>query len=161
MRRFLKYWLPVVAMMSLMFSMSTNLGRTSNSSRIIGPILRWFAPDISPEAEGRVVFAVRKCAHVTEYALLAALVWRALRRPVRGDGRPWSRRTALQAVLFAACFAVTDEFHQSFYPSRMGQLSDVILDTFGASVGMMLVWFVWRLRNRKDAEKSPPVREEK
>lgn len=148
MRSFLKYWLPVVLMMSLMFSMSTNLGRTSNSSRIIGPILRWFVPDISPEAEGRVVFAVRKCAHVTEYAVLSALVWRALRKPRRNDDRPWSRKTAVQAVLFAACFAVTDEVHQLFYPSRQGQVSDVVLDTFGACVGMAAVWCVWRISRR-------------
>lgn len=136
-------------MMSLMFSMSTNLGRTSNSSRIIGPILHWLVPDISPEAEDRIVFLVRKCAHVTEYAVLAALVWRALRKPVRGDSRPWSNRTAFQAVLFAACFAASDEIHQSFYPSRQGQVSDVVLDTFGASMGIALVRGVWGFRRKR------------
>ena len=149
MRTFLKYWLPVVLLMTLMAGMSTGLGQVSNSSRIIGPILHWFVPDISPEMEGRIVFLIRKNAHVTEYAMLAALVWRALRKPLRGDLRPWSAKTACQAVLFAACFATTDEIHQSFYPTRQGQVSDVVLDTFGASLGITLVWIVWRARYRR------------
>ena len=148
MRSFLKYWLPVVLLMALMAGMSTGLGQVSNSSRIIGPILRWFAPEISPELEGRIVFLIRKNAHVAEYAVLAALAWRALRKPQRGDRRPWSAKTACQAVMFAACFATTDEIHQSFHPSRQGQFADVVLDTFGAALGITLVWIVWRLRRR-------------
>lgn len=149
MRSFLKYWLPVVLLMALMAVMSTGLGQVSNSSRIIGPVLRWFAPDISPELEGQIVFLIRKNAHVTEYAVLAALVWRALRKPLRGDKRPWSAKTACQAILIAACFATTDEIHQSFHPSRQGQFSDVVLDTFGACLGITVIWIVWRLRRRR------------
>jgi VanZ family protein len=145
-RSFLKYWLPVLVLMAGITGMSTGLGQVSHSSRIIGPVLRWFVPDISPETERNVVFAIRKCAHVTEYAVLAALFWRALRKPVRGDGRPWSRRTAIQAILFAACFAATDEFHQSFHPTRQGQVADVVLDTVGACVGLALVRLVWGFR---------------
>ena len=140
--------------MALMAGMSTGLGRVSNSSRIIGPILRWFAPDISPELEGQIVFLIRKDAHVTEYAVLAALVWRALRKPLRVDRRPWSAKTACQAIMFVAVFATTDEIHQSFHPSRQGQFSDVMLDTFGASLGIALIWIVWRLRRRRIPERS-------
>ena len=154
MRSFLKYWLPVVLLMALMAGMSTDLGQVSNSSRIIGPILHWFVPDISPEMEGRIVFLIRKNAHVTEYAVLGALVWRALRKPLRGDRRPWSAKTACQAILFGACFATTDEIHQSFHPSRQGQFADVVLDTFGASLGIAIVWIVWRLRRRRMPDRS-------
>ena len=154
MRSFLKYWLPVFLLMALMAGMSTGLGQVSNSSRIIGPILHWFVPDISPEMEGRIVFLIRKNAHVTEYAVLGALVWRALRKPLRGDRRPWSAKTACQAILFGACFATTDEIHQSFHPSRQGQFADVVLDTFGASLGIAIVWIVWRLRRRRMPDRS-------
>ena len=154
MRSFLKYWLPVFLLMALMAGMSTDLGQVSNSSRIIGPILHWFVPDISPEMEGRIVFLIRKNAHVTEYAVLGALVWRALRKPLRGDRRPWSAKTACQAILFGACFATTDEIHQSFHPSRQGQFADVVLDTFGASLGIAIVWIVWRLRRRRMPDRS-------
>jgi len=153
-RSFLKYWLPAVLLMTLMACMSTGLGQVSNSSRIIGPILHWFVPDISPEMEGRIVFLIRKNAHVTEYAVLAVVVWRALRKPLRGDRRPWSAKTACQAILFGACFATTDEIHQSFHPSRQGQFADVVLDTFGASLGITVVWIVWRLRRRRMRDRS-------
>ncbi len=142
MRSFLKYWLPVIAVFAFISVMSTGVGRVSNSSRIIGPILRWFVPDISPDTEGKIVFMVRKGGHLSEYCVLAVLLWRALRKPIRRDPRPWSAKTAWQAVALAACFASVDEIHQSFHPSRQGQVSDVLLDTCGAAVGVGVVWVV-------------------
>src|SRR2546425_8901430 len=67
----LKYWLPVVLWMGLVFSASSDSMSSGRTSRIIGPLVRWFVPNISEAALGRMVFAVRKTAHVTEYAVLA------------------------------------------------------------------------------------------
>jgi VanZ family protein len=66
--------------MAVIFGGSTDLLAECRTSRIIGPIMRWFDPHISDAAIGRVQFVVRKAAHVTEYAVLALLVWRALIR---------------------------------------------------------------------------------
>ena len=57
--------------------------------------------------------SLRKCAHLTEYAVFALLLWRAIRRPqknhpLRGTGRE-ARLTLLLVMLYAA----SDEFHQS------------------------------------------------
>ena len=62
-----------------MFFGSTDLMSAEHTSRILTPLLRWWNPDISPAAIAQVHFFVRKAAHLTEYAILAGLLCRALR----------------------------------------------------------------------------------
>ena len=145
---FLNYWLPVLLWMALIFGFSTDVGSSHRTSRIIGPVLRWLIPDISDQAVERVQFAARKGGHLTEYAILAGLAWRALRQPWKHDQRRWSRRHALGALLFAVVFAATDEWHQSTVPTRQGQVSDVLLDGLGASAGLMAIWLAGRKLKR-------------
>jgi VanZ family protein len=146
--RFLKYWLPVLVWMSLIFGFSTDVGSSRHTSRIIGPVLRWIIPDISDEVIDKVQLVVRKGGHLTEYAILAVLAWRALRQPQKGDSRPWNSRHAFGALLIATLFAITDEWHQSTVPSRQGQVSDVILDTLGAGTGLAAIWLAGRILKR-------------
>ena len=169
--------------MLFIFGLSTSAGAPNNTSRIIGPIVRWLVPGISNEALGRVVFAVRKTSHVTEYAILAVLTWRARRQPkvgqasslpqglpapnhksregyperragslphqpARGDLHPWRHADAVFAFVLAAAFAASDEWHQSFVPSRQGSAWDVLLDSGGAVLGLFVVWRLGRWRKR-------------
>jgi VanZ family protein len=145
-RLFLKYWLPVLAWMTLIFSGSGDSHSAAHSSRIIVPLMRWLFPDITQEHLDLVVLLVRKCAHLTEYAVLAWLFWRAVRQPLKHDARPWSGRLAVGAILFVALYAASDEWHQTFVPSREGCVRDVVIDTTGAVLGMfgLWVWFRWR-----------------
>lgn len=144
---FFKYWLPVVLWMVLIFAGSTDLLSSQHTSRIIGPLLRWIYPNVSDDTIRAVQAVVRKSGHVTEYSVLALLLWRARRKPVRNDSRPWSRRDAVLAVVGAGIYAATDEFHQLFIPSRGASVWDVLLDSFGAAVGIVLLW--WAGRRRK------------
>jgi VanZ family protein len=145
---FIKYWLPVLVWMALIFSASTDLLSSQRTSRIIGPLVRWMFPSLPEETVGQVVFVVRKTAHVTEYAVLAMLLWRALRRPVKPDPRPWSWREPAWALGLAALYAISDELHQSLVASRFGSALDVCLDTAGAAGGLFLVRMTryWRKR---------------
>jgi len=145
--RFIIYWLPVVIWLCVIFTFSGDAGSTRRTSRFITPILRWLMPNISDAAIRQVQTVVRKTAHLTEYAILAALLWRALRRPFRGDLRPWNWREASLAWMIAFLFAVTDEWHQSFVPERQAQAIDVLIDASGALLGVAGVWtFGRRLR---------------
>src|SRR5207244_3497417 len=102
------------------------------------------------------VFAVRKTAHVTEYAILAALVWRALRIPmteVQGPGnaksaRPWRWSQAMLVLGVATLYAASDEIHQHFVPTREGRFGDVMLDGAGAALGLFAIWVIGRWRRR-------------
>lgn len=139
-RRFVWYWLPVLLWMAFIFGMSTNAGAPRNTSRFIAPIVRWLYPSISDAALRNVIFTVRKSAHVTEYAVLAVLLWRARRQASWSERRPWCRNEAFFALTVAALFAATDEWHQSFVPSREGRPLDVLIDTVGATAGLLVCW---------------------
>ena len=133
MQRLLKYWLPVLVWLCFIFIGSSDLMSAEQTSRIIRPFLRWLKPDISVEAIAQVQFVVRKCAHVTEYAILAMLLWRALRGTLTS-----TRTLAIAALAFvaSAIFAASDEFHQSFVPSRTASPIDVMIDVTGTLIGL-------------------------
>jgi len=117
-----------------------------HTSRIIGPMLRWFRPTISLAGIAKVQFIVRKAAHVSEYAVLSALIFRAFVRTV------WVGRLMLSAavvLLLCAAYAASDEFHQSFVPSRTASMRDVLIDIGGVILGMMIYGsFAQRKRER-------------
>jgi VanZ family protein len=144
----LRYWLPVILWCALIFGFSTDAGSTRRTSRILRPILRWFNADISDEAIRRAQFGVRKAAHVGEYAILALLVWRAKRKSAWEARRPWDWREAGLAFAFAAAFALTDEFHQALVPSREARVSDLLLDSLGAALGLLALRAYGRWRGR-------------
>ena len=130
--------------MVLIFSASGDSQSFPRSSRIIAPFLHWLLPNLSDASIKTVVVAARKCAHLTEYAILAFLVWRAARKPLWRDSRPWRWREALAALWVTMFYATTDEFHQTFIPSREGCVRDVLIDSSGAVIGLILLWLVGR-----------------
>src|SRR5204863_7440178 len=128
------YWLPVLAWMVFIFIGSTDLLSAEHTSRFIGPFLRWFAPDVSDATIASIQLIVRKSAHLTEYAVLAALLYRAL-----------VKRWIVIAFVISALYAALDEFHQSFVASRTGTAYDVMIDCAGAMIGLA----IYRLINRE------------
>ena len=147
--RHARAWGPVVVWMALIFAMSTRLGAGENTSRILGPLLTWLFPGIEPETISALRFVVRKFAHVTEYAVLCLLCLRAF-----GSTDRWSfGRKATWSVLIAVAYAATDEWHQSFVPGRSGVMSDVLIDSCGALLGVSVavLWRrVWRSPNHRN-----------
>lgn len=119
--------------MVVIFIASGELMSVEHTSRFIGPFLRWFAPDIAEATIASVQLVVRKCAHLTEYAILAALLCRALRM-----GHNNLRHAGVLSFVIAAVYAALDEFHQSFVPSRTGAAQDVAIDCGGALIGLAI-----------------------
>ena len=110
---------------------------------------------------GRVrMAAVRKGAHVVEYAVLAVLARRAwaLTDAVRGWGLTAARLAWLALGLAVACAAL-DEYRQSFTRSRQGSVWDVLLDAAGAALGLLCwkLFLLWRERRR---QRLPVARDE-
>lgn len=134
--------------MSLIFGFSTQVGSTRHTSRIIGPLLRWMNPSVTDTTINQVHYVIRKGAHMGEYAILAALLWRARRQPVRGDTRPWHWSEASFAFGLAIAFAASDELHQTFVPVREGRVGDVFIDSAGAALGVGAVWLIGRRRRK-------------
>ena len=85
---------------------------------------------------------IRKVAHVFVYFVFSILIFRG----VRGANRGWKWKWALAALLIAAAYSATDEYHQLFVPGRGGSPKDVLLDSGGALLGQILAWPFWRRR---------------
>ena len=77
---------------------------------------------------------LRKLAHLTEYAVLGALLLRAL-------ASPWL------AILIGGLYAITDEVHQHFVRGRHAVWYDVVIDTVGVTIGVVLWSRSRRYRN--------------
>lgn len=138
------YWMPAIGWMVLIFLGSTDALSMEHTSRFIVPFLHWLDPEMSAAMIETIHATIRKLGHVTEYAILAALVWRAVR------GVNWKIKVSalfISVWLFCGIFAAGDEFHQSFFPSRTASARDVMIDICGAFVGLAIcLMFAMRRR---------------
>ncbi len=155
-----KYWLPAVGWMSLIFTGSTNLLSDSRTSRFLEPVLRWLVPGLADESLWRLIYLIRKAAHVSEYAILAILVLAALGQTFRLEPRVWSWRRAAAAWAICTGYAVTDELHQAFEPTRYASSIDVLIDATGAGLALGALWLVCRCRKTRQfpSKSSDPLR---
>ena len=141
MARFLSRYLPLVAWLAFISYASSDSFNASNTSRIIGPLVLWLFPNTSPETMATIHFIMRKVAHFTEYAILAYLAARAFRTSPRS---PISRRWCLISLGLIVVYALLDEYHQSFVPSRTASIFDSFIDMSGGIA--MLLFLRWRQR---------------
>ena len=147
-RSFLKFWVPPLAWMAVIFTASGDSQSYVHSSRYFEPLLRWLFPRLSIEHVETLHHIFRKCAHLTEYAILALLVWRALHRVNTGLSN-WSWPKVGGTLLVVFLYASSDEFHQSFVPNRTPLFGDVLIDTAGGAVGLLALWFGQKLFKRR------------
>jgi VanZ family protein len=105
----------------------------SAALRLWAPVVVWAAvifafssiPDLGTGL-GTWDLVLRKLAHTAEFAVLGALLLRAL-------------GSELPAFLAGVGYAITDELHQHFVEGRVGAPLDVLIDSAGVAVGI-LVW---------------------
>jgi VanZ family protein len=138
--RLLRLWLPVVLWLGVILSFSTEAASAQRTSRFLGPLIAWLFPHWDEATRAAAHVAIRKTAHVTEYALLAVLLLRALRGTAGIERNRWQWRLALLAVVIAAAVAGLDESLQSRSATRTGSPRDVALDTAGALLGVAGWW---------------------
>jgi VanZ family protein len=146
----IKYWLPALAWMTLIFAGSTNLLSSASTSPFIVAILHRLKPDLSDHALNLAIEVIRKCGHLSEYAVLAVLTFAAVQGSFRLLKTPWSWRRAAGALAVCAAYAATDEFHQSFVPTRTSSGWDVLIDTGGAFVALALIGMLSRRHRAKN-----------
>ena len=95
----------------------------------------WLFPNTTPETLAVVHFVVRKIAHFTEYAILAYLAARAFCTSPRAA---LANRWFLAALVLIVIYALLDEYHQTYVPSRTASIYDSLIDMSGGLV-MLLV----------------------
>ena len=82
-------------------------------------------------------FVVKKLAHIFEFGVLAALIYRAL---IEFDIP--KRKSAFWAIYLSICYGVTDEVHQMFTSGRDPKVRDVLFDTIGS---VFAIYYIWKL----------------
>jgi len=132
--RVLSRYLPLVIWLAFISYASSDSFNAGNTSRIIGPLVLWLFPNTSPETMATIHFITRKLAHFTEYAILGFLAARAFRT---------SPRWFLISAVLIVVYALLDEYHQSFVPSRTASVFDSLIDIAG---GISALIFISRKR---------------
>lgn len=129
--------------MLLIFIGSTDVLSAAHTSHFVLPSLLWLHPQISIGTIATIHFALRKLGHLTEYAILATLLWCALRSTFAS-----TRSIAITMLVFlaSAVFAASDELHQSFVPTRTASIKDVMIDIGGAAIALSLCFALRRRR---------------
>ena len=75
---------------------------------------------------------VRKLAHLSEFTILGGVLYTILRRYI-------TYGTVIKTIGLGMFIASLDEFIQLFSPGRSSQISDVLIDTAGVIIGILLV----------------------
>ncbi|MCB4792531.1 MAG: VanZ family protein [Elusimicrobia bacterium] len=111
----LYFWPPVILWCGLIFYLSS-------------------IPNLKTEF-GFADLILRKMAHITEYGVLFLLTLRAL----KNSELSWQEKSMyLSAVIFSVLYAASDEYHQSFVPTRGPSAIDVGIDSIGVFAGYLV-----------------------
>ena len=111
-RDFLRYWLPALAYVTLIITLSAQ-------------------PHLRPPLDFRFS---DKLAHLLEYGVLGVLLVRALHGSM---GLPLALGTALLAILLGALIGAGDEYLQSFVPGRESSALDWLADVTGVALAQI------------------------
>ncbi len=114
---FVRYWLPVILYVGLIFGASSIPGRD--------------IPTLFPSSD--------KLEHLTEYSLFGLLLGRAFRFTIGGDrGKIWS----LSTVLVGGFVGGMDELYQRFTPGRTSDIRDWVMDVAAVSLAVLFTQYV-------------------
>jgi VanZ family protein len=141
-RRGVGRWLPAGAWAAVIFTLSTGWFSAEHTGGVLLPILAALFPSWSPETLATTHALIRKAAHFTEYLILGVLLIRGY-EPARADASAGTR-----ALVLGAAFACSDEYHQTFVPSRTPAVHDVAVDVCGLATGIALA-IAWRQLRRR------------
>jgi VanZ family protein len=136
----LAFWLPPILWIGVILVLSTDGASGERTGRLLIPVLRAVLPGASPLQIEALHSVTRKIAHVTEYAVLAAMWFRAF---ARDSGWP-AGRAGLAALAIAVAVAALDESHQTLVLSRTASLGDVGFDVLGALAATAVARWGWR-----------------
>lgn len=90
---------------------------------------------------------IRKLAHLTEFTILGSVLYTILRRYI-------TYGTVIKTIALGILIASLDEFIQLFSPGRSSQLSDILIDTIGVILGILLVKLVYYIGYKRSTFKN-------
>lgn len=129
-------WILVIFWMGVIFYLSHQPAGASSElssgiTQIVIHIIDSVIPFVQLQEDGWHFF-IRKSAHFIAYFMLGILIIHALR--VSG----LYRYQMIIAITISFLYAISDEVHQLFIPGRSGEVRDVLIDTLGATSGLLI-----------------------
>lgn len=122
--KFLKYWLPVGLWAGVIAYLSGISGLSSDLT-VFWDVF-W-----------------RKLFHAGEFGLLNLLLWRAL---FLGENLSF-KKSLIWSLALTVLYAISDELHQYFVPSRQCRWQDMAQDSLGAVFISGLIYLWQKLKN--------------
>ena len=109
------------------FSNADGVKSSNQSDGIVNYITRLIHYEGDPT---NIKIIVRKCAHLTEYFILGILTFNACKYN--------GKNTLYLPILICILYACSDELHQLFVAKRACSILDILLDSLGASLAVIL-----------------------
>lgn len=131
-------WVMTIAWAGNMSLLSTRTYSGAFTAWLLGQALSALHIHLSAPAFALAHTLIRKLAHLSEYAIFCLLLYCSL--APRNLNR-WNTRSAGGALLAAGLFSLVDEYHQHFVPSRTASLVDCGIDTAGALIALLLLYW--------------------
>lgn len=131
---------------AVIFSFSLQPGDVSGdlSGSLIRRILAFFVPGVLENPEQLELFhtILRKCAHLTEFMILGVLGRNAMQyMEVQFKG--------ISTMAFCVTIAAIDETLQLFVSGRAGRVQDVLIDSAGVVMGILVVAVWLKLKSKR------------
>ena len=83
-------------------------------------------------------FIIRKIAHFMLYLVLGLFVYNVFKN---------NKKRIIISLFICIFYACTDEFHQLFIFGRSCEIRDVIIDSIGSFIGILIYNYVYRKRH--------------
>lgn len=145
-------WILVILWMIVIFNLSAQpVTQSNNLSKSVAKVVVETAEKAIPKVEldiNKTNHLLRKYAHFFSYLVLGVLVTNAIKL-----NKAKGFKLVLVALSICVVYAISDEVHQIFVPGRGGQIRDVIIDSFGAVVGVMFTYYFQNCFHKKHSEK--------
>ena len=147
-------WIAVIFWMALIFYLSHQPAAISNElssgiTEMIVNTLEKLASQFQFNIEN-LHHIIRKNAHFFAYLILGILVLNALRR-----SGAYGKKGLGIALLICILYAITDEVHQLFIHGRSGEVKDVLIDSAGASTGIIIYLVISKLAGWRRNKRTP------
>ena len=152
-----KTWIAALLWLVLIAIESTDWLSSSGTSRILYPIFH-FLTGVDPIRFEVWNYFIRKAGHVCGYFGLSLLLYRSWRATIPlAERRRWSVKWSRIAFFMTTLVACLDEWHQTYIPSRSGDVKDVLLDSSAALAAQLVILAVLRGRGPAGRKQATQV----
>lgn len=135
-------WTSLILWLLVIFLFSNQ----AHSGQVTHNLIDQILPGVKTSGLTEIInFIIRKSAHITEYFILTLLSISLLKEYTKKE-----RKILIASIIFCFLYACTDEFHQSFVSGRTSTFKDVLIDTSGGIIALILYTFYHKTNLKKN-----------